>query len=70
MIHPPLPRMEFVDDGMYNNQWNIYDVRGNIFAQVFNKEDAEEIFFAVNYLRGMRSSTHVEEGENVQTRED
>jgi hypothetical protein len=60
MIYPPLPSMEFVDDGMYNNQWNIYDVRGNIFAQVFNKADAEEIFFAVNYLRGMRSSEHVE----------
>ena len=65
MIHLPLPRMEFVDDGMYNNQWNIYDVRGNIFAQVFNKEDAEEIFFAVNYLRGRLTAIALEKGEHV-----
>lgn len=54
--------MEFVDDGLYNNQWNIYDLHGNIYAQAFNKEAAEEIFFAVNYMRGKLSSTHVEEG--------
>jgi len=62
MVRPPLPRMEFVDDGLYNNQWNIYDDRGNIYAQAFTERAAQEIFFAVNYLRGMRSSSHVEEG--------
>jgi hypothetical protein len=48
--------MEFVDDGMYNNQWNIYESDGRIFAQAFSQQAAEELFFAVNYMRGRLSA--------------
>ena len=64
--------MEFVDDGLYNNQWNIYDIRGTIFCQVFTQGAAEEIFFAVNYMRGRLSA--IEENEaralNLETEND
>jgi hypothetical protein len=56
MIHLPLTRFEFVDDGMYNNQWEIYEADGRVFAHVFSQQAAEEIFFAVNYMRGRLSA--------------
>lgn len=51
-IHLPLTGFEFVDDGMYQCQWNVYEADGRVFAHAFSQKAAEEIFFAVNYLRG------------------
>jgi hypothetical protein len=48
---PPLRGFEFVDDGMYNNQWNIYDAHGRVYAQTPYEWAAREIFDAVNAAR-------------------
>jgi hypothetical protein len=55
MIYLPLARYEFVDDGWYNNQWNIYEADGRIFAHAFSEQAADEIFVSVNYMRGRLS---------------
>lgn len=47
----PLARVEFEDDGMYNNQWRIYEESGKAFADAWSETDAKEIFDAVNTAR-------------------
>jgi hypothetical protein len=42
---------------MYNNQWNIYEPDGRIFAEAFSERAAKEIFNAVNCMRGRLSAT-------------
>ncbi len=66
MILLPLTRFEFVDDGLYNNQWNIYDHQGRIYAQTFTEREAEEIFFAVNYMRGRLSAAEEDDDDDPQ----
>ena len=54
--YPPLKDFEFVDDGWYQHQWNIYEMDGRVLAHAFSKDAAEEIFGAVNYMRGQMSA--------------
>lgn len=47
----PLSRYVHEDDGMYNNQWRIYEANSNRYADAFSERDAKEIFEAVNAAR-------------------
>lgn len=53
----PLSHYVFEDDGMYNNQWRIYEQprypgdTGKAFADAWSEADAKEIFEAVNAAR-------------------
>lgn len=56
-MNKPLARIVFEDDGMYNNQWRIYEEprfpgdSGKAFADAWSEADAKEIFDAVNAAR-------------------
>ena len=47
----PLSHYVFEDDGMYNNQWRIYEKNGKAFADAWSEKDAKELFDAVNAAR-------------------
>ena len=55
-----LSHYQFEDDGMYNNQWRIYEQprvdgdTGKAFADAWSEADAKEIFDAVNAARARK----------------
>jgi hypothetical protein len=65
----PLSHYVFEDDGMYNNQWRIYEkpsapgAMERAFADAWTEQAAKEIFEAVNAAR-LRDTSHDDELTN------